>query len=490
MLLNIKRVFAALLMVPVLVSCATYNKSMDGYYANLRDHNYSKAMHSLEHSKLMQKNRNALLFNLEMGKLYRLQNDFVNSNMYLNRADNLMAGNRKSFTDIAMGNLLNPMHTSYRGEDFEQFMMHYYKALNYAALVQNEDAVVEARRITVSANAQGEKFKNKEAHYSRDAFAFNVQGMIYEMAGDMNNAFIAYRNAAEMYSGSNNEYYGVQMPVQLRADLVRTAAMMGFAGEQDQFEKLYRVSYAEKPAVAGELILFIEEGQAPVKQEKNFILTAGKNGISSFYFTDANGLNSEFNFNYNSYGIAGDKLTSQRAFRIALPQYSVQYPQRQNVDVHVNGISYTPQLGQDLNNVAVNVLKERFLLEMGNALARQITKKLVEKGTEAVANEAAKSNDKKEDKNADEAEKEKEKKKKEERAKHTGEMAGFLMNVINTATEKADTRNWQSLPAYVSYVRVPLTAGENDITVSVNGKPVTMKIMGGKGLQMRGLSVN
>jgi hypothetical protein len=30
------------------------------------------------------------------------------------------------------------------------------------------------------------------------------------------------------------------------------------------------------------------------------------------------------------------------------------------------------------------------------------------------------------------------------------------MNLINTATEKADTRNWQSLPAYIHYVRVPL----------------------------------
>ena len=490
MQLNIKRAFTAWLLVPVLVSCATYNKSMDGYYANLREHNYTKAMHSLEHNKLMQKNRNALLLNFELGKLYRLQNDFANSNICLNRADNLMESNRKNFTDIALGNLLNPMHTAYRGEDFEQFMMHYYKALNYSALGKQEDAVVEARRITLSANAQEDKFKNKASRYSKDAFALNLQGMIYELAGDMNNAFIAYRNAADIYTNSNNEYYGVQMPLQLRADLVRTAALMGFTGEQQQFEKLYQVSYTEKVPTNGELILFIEEGQAPVKQEKNFILTAGKNGIGSFYVSDANGLNTDFNFNYSAYGIGEDKLTSQRAFRVALPQYIIQYHQRQNILVSANGISYTPQLGQDLNNVAVNVLKERFLSEMGNALARQITKKLVEKGTEAVTKEIAKSNDKKEDKNADEAEKEKHKKKKEEHAKQAGEVAGFLANIVNTATEKADTRNWQSLPAYVSYLRIPLTSGENIITVISNGNPVTFRVIGGKGLQMQGITIN
>src|SRR5437870_1769519 len=92
-----------LLLAPVLFSCATYNKSMNGYYDHLRDHDYAKAMRSIEHNKLIKKNRNALLYNLEMGRLYYLQNDYANSNIYLNRADNLMEGSRKSLTDIALG---------------------------------------------------------------------------------------------------------------------------------------------------------------------------------------------------------------------------------------------------------------------------------------------------------------------------------------------------------------------------------------------------
>lgn len=487
----LKRAWAAWLLVPVLFSCASYNKSMDAYYADIKEHNYSRAMRSIEKNRLIKKDRNALLYNLELGKLYRLQNDYAGSNMYLNRADNMMESNRKSFADVALGNLLNPMHTAYRGEDFEQFMMHYYKALNYASLGQTEDAVVEARRITLSSNAQGDKFKNKESRYSKDAFALNLQGMIYEMAGDINNAFISYRNAAEVYEKAGDSYYGVKMPAQLQKDLIRTAALMGFAGEQAMYESRYNINYAADADSTGSLILFLEEGQAPVKEEKNFFLTTGSGGLGTFNYVDANGLNSNFNFNYNEYGITETKLSTLRTWRVALPQYAVQYAQPQRMTVTTgNGISYSPQLAEDLNNVAVNILKERFLTEMANALARQITKKVVEKGTQAAAESIAKSNDKKADTTADAAEKQKQQQKKEDNAKQAGEIAGLLINLVNTATEKADTRNWQSLPAYVSYVRIPLAAGENTITVSSNGNPVTLKVTGKRGIQMMGVTVD
>ncbi len=459
---------------------------MSSYYTNIREQNYEAAAQSLEHNKLIKKDRNALLFNLEMGRLYRLQNDFTKSNRYLNVADGLIENNSKTIADIAVSNLLNPMHQFYRGEDHEQFMMHFYKALNYASLGLMDDAVVEARRITLSTNAQADKFRNKENRYSKDAFALNLQGMIYEMAGDMNNAFIAYRNAVEVYQKSGNEYYGVPIPMQLQQDLLRTATASGFTYEQQQFEKTFNASYTESNTANGDLILFIEEGLAPIKQEKNFILTAGSNGIGSFNYLDPNGYQSNFDFNYGAYGITEDKLSSLRAFRLALPVYAIQYEQSQNISI-VNGEStYTAQLAENINSIAVNVLKERFITEMANALARQITKKLVEKGTEAIAEGIAKSKDKKEasDTSATNVEKEQKAKEKQERVQFVGEVAGFVMNMVNTATEKADTRNWQSLPAFVHYVRIPLHAGENTINVTSNGQAISFKVNAARGLQM------
>jgi uncharacterized protein len=488
MIRTLQRALAVFMLVPVLFSCATYNKSMGDYYADLREHNYEKAKRSIENNKLIKKDRNALLYNLEMGKLYRLQNDFANSNLHLNLADGMIENNRKTIADVALGNLINPMRQTYRGEDHEQFMMHFYKALNYAALGQTEDAVVEARRITLSSTTQGDKFANKENRYSKDAFALNLQGMIYEMAGDINNAFISYRNAVEIYVKADNNYYGVKMPEQLQQDFLRTSAIMGFSLEP-QYEKVLNVSYNNTSLENGELILFLEEGQAPVKEEKTFFLTAGSNGISSFNYIDANGANANFNFNASNYGIAEDKITSLLTFKLSLPTYSIQYTQPQNMIVSNNENNYTPQLAQNVNSIAINVLKERFLTEMGNALARQITKKLLEKGTEAAAEGIARSTDKREAKDTTAAEKEKTEKKKEDRINRAGEIAGLAMNIFNAINEKADTRNWQSLPAFVSYVRIPLQAGKNTINISTNGATKTIKVNGGKGLQMMGVAV-
>ncbi|MCP9752574.1 COG3014 family protein [Ferruginibacter sp. HRS2-29] len=486
----IKRAYLILLLPVFFFSCATYNKSMDAYYSNIRSQQYDKALKNLESNKLIKRDRNQLLYFLEMGRTYRLKGDLENSNRYFNQADDYIEAARKSAKDVALSNLVNPMMQSYRGEDFEQFMLHYYKALNYAALGQTDEAVVEARRITLSTDAQEDKFKNPNKKYSKDAFALNVQGMIYEMAGDMNNAFISYRNAADTYLESGNGYYGVNMPAQLRQDLLRSAAAMGFTSDVERYGKLFNMAYTPQTSAAGELVLFLDEGQAPVKEERNFMLTTASGGLGNFTFLDQDGNSSNLPFDYNAYSISETRLSSVRAIRVAMPVYRVHYSNPVNKTITINGTAYTPELGQNLNSVAVNILKERFLTELTNALARQLTKKLVEKGAQSATEGIAKSKEKKSEKDeADEAKKEEKRKKREENAKAAGEIAGLLVNLVNTVTEKADTRNWQSLPAFVSYVRIPLNEGENIITVNANGINKTIKVIGKKGLQMEGINL-
>lgn len=484
MKLRTKRAWMAWLLMPVFFSCTTYNNAMESYYSSIQSHNYDKALQKLENNKLINKNRNQLLYSLEAGKLYRLKNDFNKSNQYLNQADAFIESSRKTAGDLLTANLLNPMQQAYRGEDFEQFMVHFYKALNYTALGKTDEALVEARRITLSANAQGDKFRNKEKGYSTDAFALNLQGMIYEMGGDINNAFIAYRNAADIYLNNGNNYYGVSIPTQLKLDLLRTANAMGFSSETDRYQKIFNTNYQYDDSQNGELILFLEEGRAPVKEERNFILTSADGTVGNFAFTDPYGYQSNINFNYNAYGISESKLSTVRTLRVAMPVYKIVYTQQLNTSISVNGNEYTPQLAENINSLAVTILKERFLTELTNALARQLTKKLLEKGTQAAAQGIAKNQEKDAPANATDEEKKKKQQQNEDNAKAIGEVAGLLVNVANTITEKADTRNWQSLPAFVSYVRLPLSAGENTINITVNGRTKTLKVNGGKGIQM------
>ncbi|MEI2747767.1 MAG: hypothetical protein V9E88_03275 [Ferruginibacter sp.] len=66
------------------------------------------------------------------------------------------------------------MMEAYKGEDFELFMIHYYKALNYLDLGMPDEAVVESRRISLATDRLSDKTKSNK--YSKDAFALNLQG--------------------------------------------------------------------------------------------------------------------------------------------------------------------------------------------------------------------------------------------------------------------------------------------------------------------------
>ena len=44
---------------------------------------------------------------------------------------------------------------------------------------------------------------------------------------------------------------------------------------------------------------------------------------------------------------------------------------------------------------------------------------------------------------------------------------GSIVGMINALTEKADTRNWQTLPYSIYYCRVPMKEGKNSLTFTL-----------------------
>ncbi len=163
-------------MMLFLFGCTTYNQSLTSYYKNVYAGNYPQAEKDLDNNGLIQKPRNKLLFLMEKGRIAHLRGEYEASNKYFNNADNLLDSGLSSTADAAVGLLVNSMSQTYKGEDFEKFMVHYYKALNYLYLHNTEDAIVEARLITLQAQQQGDKFNNKDTPYYNDPFSQLFQG--------------------------------------------------------------------------------------------------------------------------------------------------------------------------------------------------------------------------------------------------------------------------------------------------------------------------
>ncbi|RYY60438.1 MAG: hypothetical protein EOO12_15285, partial [Chitinophagaceae bacterium] len=434
-----------------LASCATYNQQVSSYYGHYRQGDYQKASAALDDSKLLSKRRNHLLFLLEKGRMEHLLHHYEASNRYFNEADNLMEdGGNATVGDFALATLLNPMMETYRGEDFEKYMVHYYKALNYLMLNEPAEAMVEARRISLRTYAQEDV--RGEHKYAQDAFSFMLQGLIYEKNKDLNNAFIAYRNAADLYLKNGGSYYGVAIPLQLKKDLLRTAWQMGF---QDQVEFYQReLGYTLQPedrATGPELVLFWEAGSAPVKEEENIMFFLSKQG-SDFFFTSANGsLRVPFDRSMGSVDEGG--LANISAIRAALPRYELQACAWQSAEARTDSNSaFAFEPAQSINDLAQNTLRERRLRDLSKTLTRIALGKLAEI--------AAAPKDKPKDKEETEEEK---------RKRRNAELLAAGIKIFNFAKEKADTRNWQSLPGSIYYTRVPLKTGPQTVKVSVKG---------------------
>jgi hypothetical protein len=484
--LNKKWAFIALLIWPIFYGCSSYHRKIVNYSTDLKYGKYDRAIRDIEKNKFFKKRRNQLLLNMELGRLYMLNNQPEKSNQYLNSADALLESNFKNVGDVAIGNLVNPMMETYRGEEFERWMVNYCKAINYLKQGNMEAALVEVRRMTLAANRLKDKFKDKTSRYSRDPFLFNMQGLIYEAAGDWNNAFIAYRNAVDVYLNASDPYYGVSMPPQLKQDLFYAAYKMGFTDELSRYEKILGQNLNMDARSERELVLLIEEGTAPVKEASNiFLSNAGGGGY--YQYRDSRGQLIDVPFNNAYYGIPSDKLNEFRSLRIALPVYRASYGKTESPRISYGGKEVTASLAEDLNTLSMMVLDQRYLEEIAKAMARFITKKLAEVGAQKAVESTAENKNKKSEKDNTSEE---QKKKNQEKAENLGMLAGLIVNMYSTLSEQADTRCWMSMPAYIHYARIPLTNDLQSVDILHRGRKNTVSLDNIKGVQIKQIQLN
>jgi hypothetical protein len=306
-------------------------------------------------------------------------------------------------------------------------MVLYYKALNFLKMGKTEEALVECRRLNIRLQQLSDRYES-ETKFQRDAFVHTLMGIIYETDKDYNNAFIAFRNALEIYDDDYYRLFNIGPPAQLKKDLVRMAYLSGFTEEFEKYKQQFEMNdFTFQAAEGGELVFFWHNGLSPVKAEWGitFVVTRRDNWI---YFTNAE-LGLTFPFRTDNLSESDrNGLNSIEFFRVAFPRYIQRPTYFTEALLSSHDKRYSLQLLEDVNKIAFKSLEQRMHLELSKALIRVALKK------------AAEYQVKKEDRNL-----------------------GSLLGMINAMTEKADTRNWQTLPHSIHYARVPLEPGKNEI---------------------------
>lgn len=427
--------FVAGILVLYLGSCATAGRYQDKnqeVFAQMEFSNFQAASLSLDAMSFFQKDRNKLLYFMEKGKLEHMLGNFARSNSFFEQAYILLDdGIKNSVGTSIVSNLSNPMMEKYKGEDFEKVLIHYYKALNFYQLGKADTALIEAKRINIKLNELNDKYPDNKNKYQYDAFAQILQGVIYESLSQTNDAFIAYRNAEKIYDDNGGIYMGVATPLQLKKDLLRTSKMLGFTQEHKDYLKKYPNTPVE--TIKNSAIVFWENGLGPKKSQ----MTLSANGALGTFvgtYSDDNtqiilpipaGLNIGINV-------------------VAFPEYIKGTPAFQKASLQIDGREQYLEVSQDLTAIAKQCLKDRAFRDALKTAARFATKKAASFGLKKLAG-------------------------------HFGgalaeDLVGLGADAVGAATEKADTRNWQSLPATISYTRVALPEkGEKKIPMTKYG---------------------
>ncbi len=163
---------------------------------------------------------------------------------------------------------------------YEQGMLHSYQALNYLFQRDFEGALVEVRRANLvqeqalKANqnslyeAQEKMAKNGVSTDSLDksypsmsaiigdlkngfqnAYTFYLSGLLYEGAGELNDAYIDYKKALEIFP--DNQY--------LQQDVLRLATKLVMSNDLPRLEKRFG-QYKGTKANSGQLVILVEQG--------------------------------------------------------------------------------------------------------------------------------------------------------------------------------------------------------------------------------------
>lgn len=254
---------------------------------------------------------------------------------------------------------------SYQVPYYEQGMLHSYQALNYLYQRDFEGALVEIRRANlVQENAlkayQNEIYKAEDELYKsgmstdsldnaypsmaasigevkngfQNAFTFYLSGILYEASGELNDAYIDYKRAIEIYP--QNQY--------LQQDVLRLATKLGMQDDLDDFQQRFGLYRSQEATQQGQVVILIERDIVSSKQDVGLNLPVGRSnrGVKFFSFS--------------------------------LPVYRGALPTHNNVTVHLNGETYESNEIVRIQSLAAKDLQDQLPALLTRQVVRVVAK--------------------------------------------------------------------------------------------------------------------
>lgn len=520
------------LLLLVMQGCASYSKQTQPVFELIEQGQWNQAEQTLQ-AALDADGKEALLYRLELGTLKHLQGDYKASNVELEQAKQLAdALYTTSATEEFKVLLTNPRQRVYRAQEFERLFIEYMQALNQLALYQQNgdkkalmDARVMARQMeivlddlaaqrdsyqqmqdkqdTFSARLlsvfralNGEAFDRSAYELRDDAWLRYLTGLIYEKLGELNEARVAYQQAAQLYEQGYAQQYALGETIIHQAwfDTLRVMKQQGVwqnewpALAQQKLPQAWQARLQAWSPDLAEVVVIEHQGWIPKREEMNAVLVVNEMTQNMEVYPIVSGEGDQalaqqiwFYLMYTDKGLGrlalniyqdqlrgvvrggfsktlylapiwsevqslGLDQAAKFPLRVTIPYYNLFDLRRSElVSVSVNNRSLAPLMLAD--SPAMMAVQSQLVAANDDfyaALARAMVKR---RGVQQLT--------------------------------QGNELLRLVGDLATSATEAAETRNWQTLPANIALGRYWIEPGEVSVRLS-DGRLINHQMASGE----------
>lgn len=432
-----------LLLTTALLLCSCANKSMTRYEAlapTLKEEGFEGAIQKVQNEEDELYGENSqFLYYLDLGTLHHYNRNFKESARHLDKAEEIYEDlYTRSISNEAAAIVTNDNIRPYRARPFEIIILHEFQILNYLAMHDIDGALVEVRRAQIALEKLYQKDKDK---VNDNGFLRYLCALVYDMAGERDDAAIAYIQAAKAFNEGN-----IRMPQEAWEFVSESLIRAERSGELSHLGQapLSETPTATKARELGQEIVVIGyAGHSPILGEMYMSGTFVSGGVMHLNYKDAQ------TGDINSFTMVAPPVSggNGETFHVgfSLPEKRT-LPQRvSGFLVSVNGHDQIPEKFMDVNAELNKNIEDETPTTITRTAVRVILRTIAaQKAKEALQTENVLLN----------------------------LLTNIGTDVAQSQLEQADLRIALFLPNYIYMSRIPVESGTHKVsvkTINVNG---------------------
>lgn len=410
------------------------------------------ALARLEKSRHLYGEKSSVLYLMDLAMIETLAGRPREANAHIQTAEDLIESlYTRSVTREAASFLTSDASLPYEGEDFEKVFLNVLAALNHARMGEPDEAAVEARKADVKL-AEMARSRGQDTAYGEDAFVRFLMGLMYEDAGEANDAWVSYARAIQTYQAQQR--FGVPVPSALVWRGAVVAQSLGFHEELETLRAAFPGIVSNQPIAdrgMGRIVVVEFAGQVPAKMERRIEITLGQGLV----FIQSMDVTSHEEQQVSTALSAAKSIAAGTNIVVAYPVMVGRPPLSSPVVVTASGpggeMQVRAETVHNLAAIAPVCLEERMGRIWARTVARAVVKFLLAYAAEKAGEAAG--------------------------GKKYGWLTGFLAGAATgaalQASEHADTRSWGTLPAEVRMAIIATPPGEYVVRVDGARLPPT-----------------